>query len=342
MQQRLAGLSTDAYFGSEGAIADRERLIGDFGKRIAGFVDTYGDFYSRIGGLQPYQMDSVIKLLDFGPEQGTFEQGTFQNDLIQRARSESRADAVRRATDIGLPTSNERDRYGRLLSDVAGNLYEDTGRTSLANTNINTRIYGAPKQLAYEFGQIIKGDKKKGVPSLYQIEQGYYDRINVLYERARGLKGKEAQDIYSQINDIQEEYMTKEFDPRIRPLIEKYGPQALMNNNEIFDEIGSRIMVPGDLTPFTSRKKQPYQKDDVEAYLLDRYGVGRINQSNLPSDSQANSIIQRVNADLSAGRTSSARFKLDDLQEDIDSGRVYVDAAAMETIKGLISLANRR
>lgn len=344
LQANLTRITNEAYNSPDPSnlMATRTQLIDQFGQKVANFANAYGEFYSRSGGVQPFQLDALVRLLDLGPDQGAFEQGTYQADVLQQARSDSRADALRRATDVGLPTSNERDRYGRLLSDTAGALYEDTSKTSFANSIINQRIYGAPKQLAYEYAQVIKGDRRNGTRSLYDIEQKYFDRIDSLYEQAKGLKGKAAQDIYSQISDIQEEYMTKEFDPRIRPLLEKYGPEALMNNKQIFEEIGSRIMVPGDYTPFTSRKKQPYQKDDVEAYLLDRYGVGRVNQQNLPTDQQALDIIERVNNDLSAGRMSSASYKLDDLQDEIDSGRVYVDTGAMETIKRLIGIANRR
>lgn len=344
LEAQLTRLSSDMYGapGDQSLISTRERLIDEFGQKIANFADRYGEFYSRTGGLRPFQLDSLVRLLDFGPDQGTFAPDTYESDLLQQARNESRTDAARRATDLGLPTSNERDRYGRLYADTAGKLYDDNTRTSLANTNINDRIYGSPKQLTYEFSQIVKGDRKTGAKSLYDVEQSYFDRIDALYQKARGLKGKEAQDIYSQISDIQEEYMKNEFDPRIKPLLDKYGPEALMNNKEIFNEIGSRIMIPNDFTPFTSRKKQPYQKDDVEAYLLDRYGVGNLNKTNLPSDKQVLDIISRVNADLSAGRTASAQFKLDDLQDDIDGGRVYVDAGTMENIKNLISVANRR
>lgn len=344
LQERLVRLNNQAYGETDPSnlMATRAQLIDDFGKKVADFATNYGDFYQRAGGLQPFQMDSIIRLLDIGPEQGSFESGTYQNDLVQQARQESRTDAVRRATELGLPTANDRDRYGRLLSDVAGQYYEDNSDTSLANSNINQRVYGAPKQLAYEYAQIVKGNKKEGVRSLYEIQSEYYDRLEPLYAQAKGLKGQAAQDIYRQISDIQEEYMTKEFDTRIKPLVDKYGPEALMNNKQIFEEISSRIMVPGDFTPFTSRKKQPYQKDDVEAYLLDRYGVGNINQRNLPTDTQVADIIRRVNADLDRGRSSAASYKLDNLQNDINAGRVYVDPGAMNQIRDLISLANKR
>lgn len=338
LQTRLEKNGQDAYFAQDPNNAmslneQRRQLIDEYGEKVADFVTQYSDFYNQTGGLKPYQLSAVVRLLDFGPTQGAFEQGSFQNDLIQQARNESSSDAARRATDLGLPTSNERDRYGQLLVDAQGNPYTDYGDTSLANSNINQRIYGTPKQVAYEFEQITKADKKAGTQSLYDIQQKYYDRLDPLYAKAKGLKGDAAQAVYDEISRVQEEYMTNEFDPRIRPLIEKYGPEVLMNNNQIFEELGSRIMIPNDFTPFFSKKKTPYLKRDTEAYLLDRYGVGTLNEYNLPNDQQGQDLVNRINSDIQQGRTNSARSNYNNLRDGVDSGRIYVDTGAMEGIR---------
>lgn len=345
--KRLESFNQEAFYADDpnskaSLMAQRAAVIDDYGEKVADFVDRYSKFYDRAGGFKPFQMDAIVKLLDLGPDQGTFANDSYQSDLIQQARNESRSDAVRRATDLGLPTSNERDRYGRVLVDDAGNPYDDYSKTSLTSTNINTRVYGSPKQAAYEFAQIVKADKRAGIRSLYDEQQQFFKKLEPLYDKAKGLKGADAQAVYNEINALQEQYMTEVFDPRIRPLIEKYGPEILMNNKEIFEEIGSRIMVPGDYTPFFSKKKQPYLMRDVEAYLTDRYGVGEINQYNLPTDKQVLDIIGRINADLNNGNVASAKYKLGRVQNDVDSGRVYVDKASMEEIRQLVQAANRR
>src|SRR5690606_10737876 len=114
------------------------------------------------------------------------------------------------------------------------------------------------------------------------------------------------------------------------------------DNTDVIKELSSHVMVPGDYTPFHSRKKQPYLTRDTKAYLLDRYGVGNMNRVNLPTDQEAISIINAVNADLDAGRQGSASQKLDDLMTHINAGRMFVDADAMEQIRQLIQIANRR
>lgn len=345
LQEQLTRLNQSTYGGGDPAAVteQRQQLIDKFGEQVATFANTYGDFYQRAGGIRPFQLDAIVRLLNLAPDQqGTFDPGTYQNDAVSQVAQEAKSDAVRRATDLGLDTSNDRDRYGRLLVDDNGNPYEDITRSSWANSNITQRVYGAPKQLAYEFSKIVKADRKAGTPSLYDAEQKYYDQLDKLYTQAKGLKGTAAQAIYKQISDLQEEYMAKEFDPRIKPLLDKYGPEALMGNKDIFNEIGSRIMVPGDYTPFTSRKKQPYQQDDVEAFLLDRYGVGRLNATNLPTDKEAEDMITQINTDLSSGRSAAASYKLQRLQNNIGAGNTYVDQDAMNRIKSLITIANGR
>lgn len=344
VQARLQAFSQNAYYEEENGDLDAEKrqaMIDDYGEKVADFAGDYGRFYERVGGMKPFQLDGIIRLLDFGPDYGGFAPGSYQEGMVQDVRNESRNQAVRSATDLGLPTDNDRDRYGRLYADTAGNIFEDFTNTSLANQNIRTRVYGSGKQAAFEFEQMLKGDKKEGIPNLYDAYDNYFDDIGKLYDEAKGLKGAAATEIYGRISDLQEKYMTEEFDKRIKPLIDQYGP-AILRNKEVMEAVSSRIMIPSDFTPFFSKKKTPYLQKDVEAYLLDRYGVGEINRTNTPNDAQAMKIIEEVNADLSGGRTSSAAFKLEDLQEDIDSGKVYVDTNVMNDIKRLLQLSSRR
>lgn len=342
LQARLERIGRTEYDEDPATANDkRQKLIDAFGDEVSTAVKRYADYYNRVGGLKPFQVDDVIELLDLGGQNGTFAFGTYQNDDQQTVRQESKADANRRALELGLPTTAARDLYGKndVMDDGSSQVsYYDS---TLSNATIRDRVYGAPKQIAYEFGEIVKADRKAGVPSLYDAKKGYDEQVSALYDEAKGLKGKAATAVYDQISALQERYMEEVFDPRIRPLIEKYGAEVIRNST-VMKEISGYVEVPGDFTPFASKKKQPYLTDDVVAYLKDRYGVGNINERNLRNDAQSAEYIKQINADLSSGNIASARFKATRLKDQVDSGRIYVDAATMDDIAAMIKARNKR
>lgn len=346
LQSRLARLDRtstgdeDVSTGDAATNDKRQKLIDEYGQKVADSVNRFGDYYQRVGGLKPYQVDSVINLLNLGPDGGVFDAGTYQAEDLATVRNEARNDARRRAQDLGLQSAAARDLYGR-TTEVDGEDITDYYNTTLPNGIFRNRVYGAPKQIAYEFSEVTKADRKKGIPSLYDLKSQYDDRVSKLYEEAKGLKGAAATAKYKEISDVQEAYMNEVFDVRIRPLIEKYGAEVLRNSS-VAKEITQYVEVPGDFTPFASKKKQPYLTDDTFAFLKDRYGVGNLNQQNLQNDAQAERYLTQINSDLQAGRSAAANFKLSELDRKIKEGQVLVNAETMDQIAGRIKALNKR
>lgn len=315
----------------------RQELIDKYSVDVAEMVE---DYTNKWGELEGYRLNSVINLLNLIDAGTPFAETDARSGAINQVNLDARDDARRRAFDLGIQTSTAQDRVGRIF-DNEGQTTWDYGNVSTIPSLVQNEYYGAPRQLAYEFNRLVSADRTTNTPSLYQEMQIWNDRISDLYDEAKGKKGAAATAAYKTISDTQEQYMREVFDPRIRPLIEKYGPSVL-DNREVLDEISYLVMVPGDFTPFASRNKQPYLTDDTRAYLLDRYGVGRINRANRPSDEEAIQIINAINSDLDAGRSGAASTKLDNLMEQINAGQIYVDYANMDTIRDLIANANRR
>lgn len=344
LMNRLEGMSNRAYFNGEddeSVNEKRQKLIDAYGEEVSARVNKFGEFYNRIGGLKPYQLDAVVDLFDLIDVTGALDSGSYQANELQEAKNESANIAKQRYSDVGMPTTNMRDIFGKTTMNDDGEFVTDYGKTTMTTDIFARRIQGAPRQIAFEMEQLTKADKKAGILSLYEEKEAFAKQIDKLFEEAAGLKGKAATAKYSEISDMQERYMTEIFDPRIRPLIEKYGVEIL-RNSKVLDEIETYIMVPGDYTPFSSRKKQPYLKDDVDAYLKDRYGVGNINQRNLQNDQQAVDTLNRVNKDIAQGRAAAANYKLSALQQDIEAGKTYVDVQTMEQIEKMIAAANKR
>ena len=54
------------------------------------------------------------------------------------------------------------------------------------------------------------------------------------------------------------------------------------------------------------------------------------------------STFKQINADLASGNVASANFKATRLKDQVDSGRIYVDAATMDDIAAMIKARNKR
>lgn len=340
---RLDRMATTQYNAEDDGLGqneERQKLIDAYGQKVADASGRFGEFYNRVGGLKPYQVDSLVDLLNLGPQQGAFDQGTYQNADLQTVRFEAQNDANVRAQELGLPNTADRDLYGRttIVNDDPVTSYE---KSTMANGTFRNRVYGAPKQIAFELSEAVKADKRSGIPALYDVQKKYNEETSKLYAEAKNLKGAAATAKYKEISDSQEKYMREAFDPRIRPLIEKYGPEIL-RNSAVADEVEKLIVVPGDFTPFASRKKQPYLKDDVWAYVKDRYGVGDLNSQNLMNDKQSEVYIRNINKAMADGKPASANYQLSEMQRKINEGKIFVDAETMDDIAGKIKRLNKR
>lgn len=338
LKEQLAVIDKNATYADdkEKLANDRQRLIDDFGSYVADFANNYSDRYGRAGGLDAYQMDRLVDTLNFSDSSGAFAEDTYQQGMMDDVQQEARTDANRRAIELGLPGSSNRDLFGRMFNNN-GALNVDYSNTSMYMDDIRSRIYGAPKQIAYEFSEIVKADRDAGIESLYDIKSRYDDRISDLYDSLDSIAStdkKRKDEVFSKISEVEKEYM-RAFDERIKPLVEKYGVEVL-EKSRVFEELSSYIMVPNEMTPFFSKKKTPYLKEDAKAYLLDRYGVGKLNQSNRLDDFDAAAIMKQVNSDLEAGRIESADFKLRGLEKDINSGRIFVNEDTMAEIEDMV------
>lgn len=322
-------------------IAQRQAAIDSYGQKVAKFADDYGRFYQQAGGLKPFQLNSLVRLLNFAPDQGAFEPGTLEADNLRQVAFAGQEDARVRANQLGLPDTNARDMFGQLTRNDGGELSVDYGDVSRSARILQDEFYGAPERLAFEFEQMTKADKENGLPSLYEQRQELYNLTSPLFARAKGLKGDAAQAVYSEINAIQAEYVER-LANRIKPLLDKYGVNVLRNNKKALEEIAKYVVVPGDYRPFESKNKQPYSEQDAEAFLTDYLGVGTINRANIPTDQRVIDAIREANTALDQGKTQSAVYKLEQAQQDINAGRNYADFETMEDIKALIARANKR
>lgn len=315
----------------------KQQITDEYSVDVAELVNTYTDEFGELDG---YRLSQIINLLSLDDSVNPYAEGDVRGEPIRQAQQDARTDAERRAFDLGIQTSTEQNRLGRIFNNNGQDSWDFSDVSTIPGL-IQENAYGAPRQVAYDFAQIVGADRDTGAASLRDEMQTYYTELDKLYDKAKGLKGKAASAVYDEINALQEQYMTQVFDRRIKPLIDKYGPSAL-DNSQVLQEISSLIMVPGDYTPFQSRKKQPYLTDDTKAYILDRYGVGRINEVNRPSDAEATALINAINSDLDAGRRGAASTKLTNLQKQLNAGKIYVSRDNMETIRQLIEIANSR
>lgn len=338
LKRQLAKIDQSAQYDEnpEGLAERRQGLIDAYGQKVSSFMDNFSRKYEGGEIFKATQLDALVDLLNLSDETGAFSEGSYQQGLADEVAQEAQNDATRRAIELGVPATSSRDMFGRMFNND-GELSVDYNNTSLYNDDMRARVYGAPKQIAFEFAEATKADRDAGIESLYDVKSRYDDRISDLYDSLDSVSASDKNRknaIFEEIANVEKEYMNA-FDERIKPLVEKYGVEVL-GKSKIFDEISSYIMVPNSMTPFASKKKQPYLKEDAKAYLLDRYGIGKLNQENKLNDFEAEALMKEVNKDLEAGNIESGTFKLQGLEKDINNGRLFVNEETMADIEDMI------
>lgn len=343
LQAQLRELNLRANYEPENQdaiIQQRQAAIDSYGSKVSEFVQDYGNFYNQTGGLKASQLNAVMRLLNLYEDTGAFEPGTANAAAGTEAFFAGQEEARARALQLGLPDTTARDQFGQLRARDDGELYTDFGDVSMAGRVLTDVQYGAPRQMLYEFEQIFKGDKDANIPSMRDIQKAYRDMMDPLYTRAQGQKGKARQATYDEITALQHEYLGQ-LGKRLEPILNKYGTSSLANNRQVLEEVAKYVMVPGDFTPFAPGKsKQPYMTRDAAAFIADYFGVGNLNASNIPTDESVIAGIRQATQELDAGRTSSALFRLNNLQNNINEGINYADHDNMAEIRRLIELAN--
>lgn len=320
---------------------DRDEAIKEFIQDVKTFYNTYADYYAVAGGLTDKQREQAISILNLGyTNAGTTE---YTNDIVDEADMEEYNLAVQRAIDAGIlpPEGTKGMRSGRFKTD------RDTGETYIDYTTpaeqvLKSTVYGTPKKAAWEMGKVLD-DKSDGI-SLKQLKKQANDALQPYYDRLKAGE-KLTDDDYKAMDNIRSQYMDV-FYQKLDPVINKYGA-SILNNSDVVEKLNDYTMISSDdwkksIDLYSKRGKQynryissslwPNATADVKQILLEHYGLGGRDTSNIDTDQDLRDLQTSLNEALSQGENGRARAIQNQIMNQIKQGRGYMSDQDMSRI----------
>jgi len=194
-----------------------------------------------------------------------------------------------------------------------------------------SKYYGASDELAFQYERAFKKNKDTGEVSFGEIKNNYSKLLDDAY-KAKDFKA---------VEKIQNDYL-KEFDARVKPLIDQYGIESLYQNRNIQRELADYLVgfVPYKARKDAGLKGKTGQLDtaDTLQFLKERYGVGGRDKSNLPSDQSIQEGIQRINTSLSNGKIGSAQALARSLLSSVNRGIMGASEEDYNTLSSVINI----
>lgn len=333
IQKQLEQLDKDiAFAGSEEEKAEleekKQKLVEDFGKRVANLTNNYMNLYSVTGGLELWKRKKLIQILAMGGSTTSAAEGSYQQATSAQADTEAYALGRQRYTELGLPSGATEE---ALVQKENGNL-----TNSIELQTAVDRFYGAPKQAAQDYKNAIEES------GLNDIKNEFYDAIEKIYDTA------EAQGVdpdYDMIERIQARYL-QAVDAVMVPIINQYGI-SILNNNDFINEVRSELggMIPSDdwkqsirnPKKFLSKKDYPLAAVDVKKWLQDRYQSSMRNRG-LDSDQVVKDRISNVEGMIDRGERGKAKGEIESIMNGVDKANFYISSTDYQRLLELYNM----
>lgn len=306
----------------------KEKLVEDFGQRVAGLVNNYMQLYSITGGLEDWRKKKLIQILGMGGSVSSASQGSYQQAASSQADLNEWSLGRQRYVDLGLPTNPT-------IESLAVNENGNTVNTLELQAAVD-RFYGAPKQAAQDYRNAIEE------AGLKDLRNEFYSTIEKIYDTA------EAQGIdpdYDMIERVQARYL-QAVDNVLLPIINQYGI-SILNNNDFINEVRSELggMIPGDdwkqsirnKKKFLSTKEYPLAAVDVKKWLQDRYQSG-MRDRGLDSDQVVKDRIKGVEEMIDNGERGRAKGEIESIINGIDKASFYISSTDYQRLLELYNM----
>lgn len=299
-----------------------EELIENFGQRVANLINNYMQLYSITGGLEDWRKKKLIQILGMGGAVSTAAPGSYQKSSAQQASLDEYALGRRRYVDLGLPTNPTIE---ALTPNKNGNLTNTIDLQAAVDS-----FYGTTKQATQDYLNAIENSDLKAT------RDKFYAAIQAVYDRADEL-GVDPD--YDLIEKIQARYL-QSVDAVLIPIINQYGV-SILNNNDFIDAVRRQVngMIPSDdwrqsvrnAKKFLSSKDYPTATVDVKKWLKERYSSGMKNR-NIDSDPEVATRLDSIAKDIDSGNYGSARGKIQDMINGINSSSFYISSTDYEKL----------
>jgi len=288
---------------------EKAERIEAFINKVKNLTEKYMQLYTITGGLEEWQKRMLARLLTLGKASTGSSSSSYSYLNANDFNLDQYGEGVQRYVEAGLPS-------GPSMSSA---LNEQNSLELQAAIN---RYYGAPKQAAADFKNALSDTKLK------DIRNEFYDAIEGIYDTAEAA-GVDPD--YDLIEKIQARYL-QAVDAVLVPVINQYGI-AILNNNDFIDTVRRYVngMVPSDdwkqsirnKKKFLSKKDYPLATVDVKKWLTERY-ASELTDRGLASDASVTKKLQEIKADIDAGRTGSAKGKINELFTGINKANYYI------------------
>ena len=315
--------------------AEKDEYIRDYVDSVKRFCDAYADYYAIAGGLSDRQRSQVVGLLNFYKGAGSLDS---TSDALSDAGYDEYNAALQRAVDIGVMPS------GGLQSDLYGTM-NDEGEVTYntpAMRAFQNRVYGTPEQATREMTAVLNDNSNGG--TMKELKSAVYDALDPYYDRIAA--GEQlTDDEYNEMDAIRKAYMD-EFYRRIDPIIEQYGA-TILNNDDIIEALNDYTITTSDdwqeSIPQYSKKGKEYHRyissklfpnatADVQQILLEHYGMGGRDTSNLQTDKRADDLIRVLQEATANGEMGKAQDYQRLLFTGIQNGSLYVSDRDMSQL----------
>lgn len=321
---------------SDASIDEKNEIIKEFTQQVVEFANAYTDYYTYSGGLTDAQRNQMIGLLNF------YKSGVTTTNARDAAEADISMNeysaAQQRAMEAGLipRTGLASDLYGRM------NAEGEITYTTPAMRALQNRVYGTPEEAGFQMTQALDADEGGG--TMKELKSAVYDALDPYYERIAA--GEQlTDDEYDEMDAIRKSYMA-EFYRRIDPIIQQYGA-TILNNDDIIEALNDYTITTSDdwqeSIPQYSKKGKEYHKyissklfpnatADVQQILLEHYGMGGRDTSNLQTDKRADDLIRILQEATAAGEMGKAQDYQRLLFTGIQNGSLYVSDRDMSQL----------
>lgn len=321
---------------SDASIDEKNEIIKEFTQQVVEFANAYTDYYTYSGGLTDAQRNQMIGLLNFY-KSGITTTGARDATEADISINEYSA-AQQRAMEAGLipRTGLVSDLYGRM------NAEGEITYTTPAMRALQNRVYGTPEEAGFQMTQALDADEGGG--TMKELKSAVYDALDPYYDRIAA--GEQlTDDEYNEMDAIRKAYMD-EFYRRIDPIIEQYGA-TILNNDDIIEALNDYTITTSDdwqeSIPQYSKKGKEYHKyissklfpnatADVQQILLEHYGMGGRDTSNLQTDKRADDLIRTLQEATANGEMGKAQDYQRLLFTGIQNGSLYVSDRDMSQL----------
>lgn len=321
---------------SDASVDEKNEIIKEFTQQVVEFANAYTDYYTHTGGLTDAQRNQMIGLLNF------YKSGITTTNARDAAESDISMNeysaAQQRAMEAGLipETGLASDLYGRM------NAEGEISYTTPAMRALQNRVYGTPEEAGFQMTQALDADEGSG--TMKELKSAVYDALDPYYERIAA--GEQlTDDEYNEMDAIRKAYMD-EFYRRIDPIIEQYGA-TILNNDDIIEALNDYTITTSDdwqeSIPQYSKKGKEYHKyissklfpnatADVQQILLEHYGMGGRDTSNLQTSKRADDLIRTLQEATANGEMGKAQDYQRLLFTGIQNGSLYVSDQDMSQL----------